>query len=66
MNKSFKVVEKFKYFQMAQMLSYRKHMTNLHFIPQSSRKERIEKKKPMSIKHTAITSINYTTEVTGF
>jgi hypothetical protein len=42
-----------------QMSSYRKHMTNLHFIPQSVRKARIEKK--MFINHTAVISINYTT-----
>jgi hypothetical protein len=35
-------------------------MTNPHFIPQSGRKERIEKK-TMLINHTAIISISYAT-----
>jgi hypothetical protein len=45
-----------------QILSYGKGMTNLQFIPQSGRKERIEK--TMSINHTKTISINYTIQQT--
>jgi hypothetical protein len=45
-----------------QILNYNKCLTNLQFITQSGRKERIIIKKPMLINHTAIMSINYTTK----